>query len=78
MTGTAPIFYRILVTGALLQALATAQYPDEETVVLRFIPPVPNPGRYRLDGMRPLENRRIILQYFEAFKAVIVSLLFFS
>jgi hypothetical protein len=81
MTGTTPIFYRIPVTVALLRALATAQYPpaqypDEETVVLRFIPPVPNQGRYRLDGMRPLENRWIILQCFEAFKALIVGLLF--
>ena len=76
MTGTTPVFYRVPVTVALLTALYTAQYPDEETVVLRFIPPVPNQSRYRLDGMRPLENRWIVLQCFEAFKAVIVSLIF--
>jgi hypothetical protein len=74
MIGTAPIFYRITVTTALLQALATASYPQEETIVLKFIPPVPNQNRYRIDGMRPLDNRHIILQCFEAFKAVIVRL----
>jgi len=75
MIGTAPIFYRIPVTTALLQALATASYPQEETTVLKFIPPVPNQNRYRIDGMRSLDNRHIILQCFEAFKAVIVRLL---
>jgi hypothetical protein len=74
MIGTAPIFYRIFVTTALLQALATASYPQEETIVLKFIPPVPNQNRYRIDGMRPFDNRHIILQCFEAFKAVIVRL----
>jgi len=75
MIGTAPIFYRIPVTTALLRALSTASYPQEETTVLKFIPLVPNQHRYRIDGMRPLDNRRIILQCFEAFKAVIVCLL---
>lgn len=75
MIGTAPIFYRIPVTTALLQALATASYPKEETIVIRHIPCVPHQHRYRSDGMRPLENRRIILQYFEAFKSAIVRLL---
>jgi hypothetical protein len=77
MIETAPIFYRISVTTALLQALATASYdsyPQEETTVLKFIPPVPNQNRYRIDRMRPLDNRHIILQCFEAFKAVTVRL----
>ncbi|KAF8219045.1 hypothetical protein L208DRAFT_1455853 [Tricholoma matsutake] len=71
MIGTAPIFYHIPVTTALVQALATASYPQEETTVLKFIPPVPNQHRYRIDGMWPLDNQHIILQCFEAFKAVI-------
>jgi len=75
MIGTAPIFYRIPVTTALLEELATASYPKEETTVLRYIPPVPHQHRYRNDGMRPLDNRRIILQCFEAFKVAIVCLL---
>lgn len=47
-------------------ALATSTYPKEETIVLRFIPPVANPETYFSDGIRPLDNRRIILQCFEA------------
>jgi len=72
MTGTAPAFYRIPVTPPLLQALKDGYYPDEETVVLRFVPRVPIQERY-LDGMLSLENRRIIFQSLEAFKAVITG-----
>lgn len=41
--GTTLIFYRIPITTALLNAVVTASYPAEETVVRRFIPPFPNP-----------------------------------
>ena len=75
MHGTAPVFYHIPVSPQLLEALATSTYPKEETVVLRFIPPVANPETYLSDGIRPLDNRRIILQCFEAFKASLVCLL---
>ena len=54
MIGTAPIFYRILVTVRLLEALATATYPQEQTIVPRFIS---NQEWYRDDGMHPLANR---------------------
>jgi len=74
MVGSAPIFYRILVTTTLLNALMTATYPAEETVVLRYIPPVPNPERYRDVGMRPLANRRIVLQCFDGFKGLLVRI----
>jgi hypothetical protein len=72
MVGTAPIFYRITVTAALIDALATSTHPVESTIVLKCIPSVPNPVNYSIQGMRPLENRRVILQCFEAFKAVIL------
>jgi len=72
MHGTAPVFYRIPVSPQLLEALATSTYPKEETVVLRFIPPVANPETYFSDGIRPLDNRRIILQCFEAFKVCLL------
>ena len=68
MVGAAPVFYRIPVTQALADALVTASYP-EQTVVSKFVPPVPDPNRYADRGMRPLDNRR-----FEAFKAGIVRL----
>ena len=72
MTGTAPAFYRIPVTPPLLQALKGGYYPDAETVALRFVPRVPIQERY-LDGMLSLENRRIIFQSLEAFKAVVTG-----
>jgi len=70
MMGTAPAFYRIPVTPALFQAIEGGYYPSEETVVLRFVPRVPSQESY-LDGMLSLDNRRIILQSLEAFKALI-------
>ena len=76
MVGTAPYFYRVLITDALLTAVETASFPDEETVIFRFIPPVPDMDSYVSDGMRPLENRHIVFQCFEAFKGVLVCLHF--
>ena len=74
MKRTAIILYRIHVTTALVDALATLAYPQEETTVLRFIPPVPNQELYSMEGMHPLANRRSVSQCLEAFKAVIVCL----
>ena len=70
MMGSAPAFYRIPVTPALLQAIEGGYYPSEETVALRFVPRIPSQESY-LDGMLSLDNRRIILQSLEAFKALI-------
>jgi hypothetical protein len=75
MKHAAPIFYRIHVTTALVDAVAVLAYPQEETTVLRFIPPVPNQQLYSTEGMHPLANRRSVSQCFEAFKAVIVCLM---
>lgn len=74
MVGTAPTFFRVCVTERLLRALERGSYPDEETVVLKFVPPVPNIDDYLSFGMRPLENRRIVLQCFEGLKPLIVRL----
>lgn len=73
MERTAPIFYRVHVTTALVDAVAVLAYPQEETTVLRFIPPVPNQEMYSTEGMHPLANRRSVFQCLEAFKAVIDS-----
>lgn len=72
MVGTAPIFYHIPVSPQFLEALITSTYPKEETVVLRFVPPVANKVTYPSEGMRPLANRHIVLQCFEAFKGSMV------
>ena len=73
MVGTAPTFYSINVTEKLLDCISEGTYPSEETMVLKYIPPVPKPELYLPLGIRPLENRRIIFQCFEAFKSLIVS-----
>ncbi|KAF8804161.1 hypothetical protein BYT27DRAFT_7340435 [Phlegmacium glaucopus] len=74
MIGTAAVFYLIPVTDTLVDAISTASYPANKTVVLQFVPRVPDSTHYvdRGKGMRPLENRRIVLQYFEAFKKFVM------
>jgi len=73
MIGTAPTFYKIPVTDEILISLATSQYPTQVTTVTKLVPPVPFPERLANDGMKPLVNRRIILQCFEAFRQFLVS-----
>ncbi|KAF8965959.1 hypothetical protein BDZ97DRAFT_1729627 [Flammula alnicola] len=68
LMGTAPTFYKIRITDDLLESIMTAQFPLQQTVVHRLLPPVPDIAQYLTNGMRPLGNRRIILQCFEAFK----------
>ena len=71
MIKSAPRLYKITITQTLLSAVETSQTPAEETIVERFIPPVPNLDAFFDEGMIPLENRRICLQCFEALKALI-------
>ena len=73
MVGTAPTFYKIPVTEEILISLATSQYPLQAITVEKLVPPVPFPGRLANDGMKPLVNRRIIFQCFEAFRQFVVS-----
>ena len=73
MVGTAPTLYKLPVTDQILVSLATSQYPPQVTTVHKLVPPVPFPERLPHEGMRPLVNRRIILQCFEAFKQFVVS-----
>jgi hypothetical protein len=67
MIGTTPTFYKIGVTIALIQAVETAAYPSEATIVHKLVPPVPQPDLL-VHGMRPLENRAFLFGSFEAFK----------
>jgi hypothetical protein len=70
MSGTAPTFYRIPVTEELVDAISCAQHPPNQIVVDKLVPPVPHLHSYMLDGIIPLENRRIVIQCLEAFKQV--------
>lgn len=68
MRGTMPIFYRIPVTAELVQAVQLGEYPAQETVVYAHLPPVPRPAHRYSEGMKPLDNRRIVLSCFSAFQ----------
>ena len=68
MKGTSPIFYKVDVTTALVQAVATGTYPNTTTMVHAYLPDIPRPNRRWSEGMKSLDNRQIILSCFEAFK----------
>lgn len=70
MIGTAPRFYKITVTRALVDAVMASQIP-EETIIQRFVPPVPDADNFLQDGMVPLDKRRVCFQCFEALKTLL-------
>jgi len=65
MVGTFPTFYRMTITKELNECVHWGVYPSISTIVERHTPRVP---RRVSDGMKPIENRKKILQCFEAFK----------
>jgi hypothetical protein len=64
MNGIMPTFYKIPITAELVTAVEAGENPEQETIVYAYLPEVPRPE----EGMRPLDNRYIILSCFEAFK----------
>ncbi|KAJ7662176.1 hypothetical protein DFH06DRAFT_1325485 [Mycena polygramma] len=72
MNGSAPTFYQIPVSEALVEAVRRGHYPPAATVVRKFVPPVNNPKDHFEDGMGSLANRIIIFQCLGAFKASVV------
>ncbi|KAF9446364.1 hypothetical protein P691DRAFT_733405 [Macrolepiota fuliginosa MF-IS2] len=76
MVGPCPFFYKIPVTEALVNALVTAQYPTQPTIVQRLVPPVPDISSYRRHGMNLLENRGIAFQCFEAMRGLLEGWVF--
>ncbi|RDB19995.1 hypothetical protein Hypma_013144 [Hypsizygus marmoreus] len=73
MIGAVPIFYHIPVTAELVRCIETGAHLPQATIVQRFILPVPNPALYMADGLVPLENRLVVMQCFEAFKAFVTE-----
>jgi len=71
MNGTAPVFYKILVTRDLADAVMFGVFPLTPTTVYFHVPVVPRPYGRSNEGMKPLDNRRIVLGCFEAFKKFI-------
>ncbi|OBZ76165.1 hypothetical protein A0H81_03373 [Grifola frondosa] len=70
--GTFPSFFKIPITKELAECVQRGMYPENPTVVLGHVPDIPRPHRKWSEGMIPLDNRRIILQCFEAFKQFVV------
>ncbi|KAJ7701428.1 hypothetical protein B0H17DRAFT_859632, partial [Mycena rosella] len=65
---TSPIFFKIPVTQELVTAVIGGVYPTTETIVHAHLPAIPRPV-YRLnEGMKPPDNRCIILFCYEVFK----------
>ena len=68
LVGTFPRFYKIGVTADLDQCLRRGQYPTVQTIVHRHTPRVPR----RSDGMKPLDNRELIVRCYEAFRKFVL------
>jgi hypothetical protein len=68
MKGTAPTFYKIQVTTELVISVGGGAYPEIPTIVYAHVPSIPRRHRRWSEGMKPLDNRRIILSCYEAFK----------
>ena len=62
--GSMPTFYKIPITAELVRAVKAGEQPEQETVVHAYVLEVPRPE----EGMKPLDNRYIILSCFEAFR----------
>ncbi|KAK0186722.1 hypothetical protein F5146DRAFT_935951 [Armillaria mellea] len=67
MLGTTPTFYKVPVSQSLLYHIRHGTYPPELTQVTCCAVPVPRPG----EGMKPLDNRKEIFRFYEAFKAIV-------
>lgn len=76
MKGLAPVFYKIKITPSLALAVQTAKYPriQDETIVQRYTPSVPNQYTYMVDGMRPIVNREIIFGCYQALTPLMMSM----
>jgi hypothetical protein len=69
--GVAHYFYKITIAQALSDAVVNSQFPSQETIVERFVPPVPGPDGFLRNGMVPLDNRFVCFQCYEALKTLL-------
>lgn len=68
MAGTLPVFYKVPVTMELAQAVQSGTRPNTPTHVLAHIPSIPRAVSRFSEAMIPLDNRRVLMECFEAFK----------
>ena len=72
MRGTAPTFYKMTITKELLQAVGEGTCPRDYPLFVRKLrPPVEDQEKYFKEGLKTLDNRKIIMQCFEAFKRIL-------
>lgn len=69
--GPTPYFYRIPINEALIKAINESYFPEEPTIVFRFIPPVRNKQIYNAIGLVVPENRKLIFQCLQALQALL-------
>jgi hypothetical protein len=72
MVETSPSFFKIPVTRELTRYVEGGTFPPTPTVVIGHVPDIPRPDRRFSEGMKLLDNRRAILQCYEAFKKFVV------
>ncbi|KAK0222135.1 hypothetical protein IW262DRAFT_1448227 [Armillaria fumosa] len=72
MVGTSPSFFKISVTRKLTRCIEFGRSPHTPIIVTGHVPVIPRPNRRFSEGMKPLDNRRAILQCYEAFKKFVV------
>ncbi|KAJ7870143.1 hypothetical protein B0H14DRAFT_2345757, partial [Mycena olivaceomarginata] len=68
MKGTSPIFFKVPVSQELVTAVIGGVYPATETIVQAHLPAIPRPAERLNEGMKPQDNRLIIMSCYEAFK----------
>lgn len=66
--GTSLALYKIEVTEELVTSVGGGVYPETSIILYAHSPALPRPDRRWSEGMKPLNNRRIILSCHEAFK----------
>lgn len=71
MVGSALTFYKVPISEELIHAIITGQCPAQKTIVKKLVPPVLRHAAYLSEGMKPLDNRYIILQCLKAFKSFV-------
>ncbi|KAJ3529930.1 hypothetical protein NM688_g7783 [Phlebia brevispora] len=68
MCGTMPTFYKIPVTGGLVEGVQRGVGPFSATIVYAHLPDLPRPVRRYMEGMKPLDNRQRIFSCYEALR----------
>lgn len=67
---TTPTLHKIQATADLVRHVHHGTYPAEPSVVTMHVPVVARPLRRYSEGMKLLDNRRVVLCCYEAFRSI--------